>query len=439
MSLNSLNLSQNIVKSLVDIDYTEFTAIQKELIPAILQKQDVMAGASTGTGKTAAFSLPILEALSQEFKDDKHYPKALIIAPTRELVSQIEQHILQYSKRLPLKSTSLYGGSNFTAQSNRLSQGVDIIVSTSGRLLEHIEKGSVNLTGIKYFVLDEADTMLDMGFVHELSKVVNTLPVKRQTILVSATLNGRVKKLASTLMKKPKLIQLDNMKKISNLVTQYVYPVMSQKKIELLSYLIGSKNYKRVLVFVRKKEVANLVVEELNLSGLKSELIHGDKTSGHRKRAIESFLNGKIEVLVATDIAARGIDIPSLDVVVSFDIPHVISDYIHRVGRTGRAGREGLAITLVDETEVVALRDVEKLLGTKIEQVKLDEYAPIIENKKMGARSTSVKQKTAGAFGKKKKTSSTFSNTKKRKTTKRDGFKVFDASKPDNKKSKRRK
>jgi ATP-dependent RNA helicase RhlE len=429
-SLATLGLEEKILKALKDKGYEAATPIQKALIPVMFTRCDIMAGAQTGTGKTAGFTLPILQELSRSFVEGQHYPKAVIIVPTRELAKQVEASVEAYGKYLPLKSIVLYGGANLTSQANRLKAGVDIIVATSGRLLEHINQKNVNLESVDYLVLDEADTILDMGFVHEVSKILQHLPERRQNVLISATLSGSVKRLAEQMLTKPKLIEVDSMGTSASSVEQVVYPVEKEKKLELLSYLIGSRNYKRVLVFVRKKEVADEVEKELNLSGLKTAVIHGSKSSGERSRALAGFKEGTVRVLVATDIAARGLDIPLLEVVMNYDIPHVIGDYIHRVGRTGRAGKKGLAITFISPTEMVALKDVEKLMGKSIKQERLEGYAPSVMTVQKGARKNPKEFKKAdGAFGKKKKVS-TFSSTKKRKTTKRDGFKVYDAAKP---------
>ncbi len=404
---------------------------KKHLIPEMFTRRDIMAGAQTGTGKTAGFALPILQELSKTFKEGQHYPKAVIIVPTRELARQVHESFMHYGKYLPLKSIVLYGGANLTAQANKLKQGTDIIVATSGRLLEHINQKNVNLESVDYLVLDEADTILDMGFVHEVSAILQHLPSRRQNVLISATLSGSVKRLAEQMLTKPKLIEVDSMGTTAGLVTQVVYPVEKEKKAELLSYLIGSRNYSQVLVFVRKKEVADEVGKELNLSGLKTAVIHGGKSSGERSRALSGFKEGNIRVLVATDIAARGLDIPALEVVMNYDIPHVTGDYIHRIGRTGRAGAEGLAITLISPLEMVALKEVEKLMGKAIPQEKLEGYAPKEVLKQKGARKNPKEHKgTDGAFGKKKKSVGVAPKSKKRKTTKRDGFKTFDAEKP---------
>lgn len=440
MSLATLGLDSFILKALEEKGYVDATPIQKALIPEIFTGRDIMAGAQTGTGKTAGFTLPILQEISRNYVEGQHYPRAVILAPTRELAKQVHTSVEMYGKYLPLKSTVLYGGANLTSQANRLKAGVDIIVATSGRLLEHIYQKNIDLDGVEYLVLDEADTILDMGFVHEVSKILQHLPTRRQNILISATLSGSVKRLATDMLSKPKLIEVDSMGTSANTVEQIVYPVEKEKKTELLSYLIGSRNYRHVLVFARKKGVADEITTELNLSGLKTAVIHGGKSSGERSRALEGFKQGAIRVLVATDIAARGLDIPNLAVVMNYDIPHVTGDYIHRIGRTGRAGAKGLAITLISPAEMLALKEVEKLMGKAIKQEMLEGYAPKVIAKQKGARKKPNEVKKAdGAFGQKKKKSSTFSSTKKRKTTKRDGFKVYDAAKPKDEKSKKSK
>jgi ATP-dependent RNA helicase RhlE len=421
MSFSSLGLSPEILKALKDKGYNDATPIQKELIPAIFKKYDIMAGAQTGTGKTAGFVTPILQELNKKF-NNRHYPKAIILVPTRELAKQVYANVEDYSKYLPIKSTALYGGTNITSQANRLKDGIDVIVSTSGRLLEHIKQKNISLLAVEYLVLDEADTILDMGFIYEVNQILNLLPQKRQNILISATLSAGVKTLSQKILYKAKLIEVDSMGTTAHNVTQVVYPVVKELKSELLSFLIGSRNYSRVLVFVRKKQEADEVAKELNLSGLKTAIIHGDKSSGTRSRALANFKDEKIRVLVATDIAARGLDIPTLKVVINYDIPHISGDYIHRIGRTGRANNKGLAITLISPNEEVALKDVERVMGKAIPREILKDYAPKIIAKVKGARNKSnEKKKIAGAFGRKK--SSSAPTKKKRKTTKRDKYK----------------
>ena len=419
MSLSTLGLCPEILKALKDRDYESATPIQKALIPVMLQGHDIMAGAQTGTGKTAGFTLPILQELSKDFQEGHHHLRAIIIVPTRELARQVHQSVESYGRYLPLKSVVLYGGANMTSQANKLKSGVDIIVATSGRLLEHIGKKNISLESVRYLVLDEADTILDMGFVHEVMQVIEKLPKKRQNVLVSATLSGSVKRLAERILHKPKLIEVDSMGTSAQNVELLIHPVIKEKKMELLSFLIGSRNYQQVLVFVRKKQEADEVAKELNLSGLKTSVIHGDKSSGVRARALEAFKEGKVRVLVATDIAARGLDIPNLEVVMNFDIPHVTGDFLHRIGRTGRAGNRGLAITLVSPKEEVALKDVERLMGKAIKREEIEGYTPKVEKAQRGARRVvDRKKKIDGAFGRKK--SSSTPTKKKRKTTKRD-------------------
>ena len=428
MSLSTLGLCPKILKALKDRGYESTTPIQKALIPAMLQGYDIMAGAQTGTGKTAGFILPILQELSKELVEGKHYLKAIIIAPTRELARQVHESVESYGKYLPLKSVVLYGGANMTSQVNRLKSGVDIVVATSGRLLEHIGKKNISVESVRYLVLDEADTILDMGFVHEVMQVIEKLPKKRQNVLVSATLSGSLKRLAQRILYKPKLIEVDSMGTSAQNVELLVHPVIKEKKMELLSFLIGSRNYQQVLVFVRKKQEADEVAEELNLSGLKTSVIHGDKSSGVRSRALEAFKEGKVRVLVATDIVARGLDIPNLAVVINFDIPHVTGDFLHRIGRTGRAGKRGIAITLVSPKEEIALKEVERLMGKAIQREEIEGYTPKGEKAQRGARKVvDRKRRTDGAFGRKK--SSSTATKKKRKTTKRDGFKNFGGKK----------
>ena len=421
MSLDRLGLSPEILQAIKEKGYKRATPIQQKLIPAIFSGRDIIAGAMTGSGKTAGFTLPILDKLSKNIIEDRHYPQAIIITPTRELAKQVYSSVEQYGKYLPLKSVVLYGGANMTNQAKKLRAGVDIIVTTSGRLLEHIKEKNILLDRVEYLVLDEADTILDMGFIHEIRQILSFLPTKRQNILISATLSGSVKRLSQQILYKPKLIEADSMGTTASNIKQIVIPVISELKDELLSFLIGSRNYQKVLVFVRKKQEADRVAKELNLSGLKTSIIHGDKTAGVRAKALEDFKSGEARVLVATDIASRGLDIPTLEVVINYDIPHVIGDYIHRIGRTGRAGKNGLAITLVSPTEEIALKDVERLMGKAISRELIEGYTPKATPKQLGTRKTKEKKRVDGAFGNRKKLS--IPKNKKRKTTKRDRFK----------------
>lgn len=433
MTFKTLHLKVPLLQVLDELGYTSPTTIQGQLIPAIFSNRDVLAGAQTGTGKTAGYALPILQDLAGKLEDERHYPKAVVLVPTRELAKQVYDSFRRYGRYLPLFSTGLFGGVKFDVQANGLKRGMDIIIATPGRLLEHLQKKSLTLEGVKYLVLDEADTILDMGFLGEVSQVIRYLPKKRQNILISATLSVPLKKLSRELLVKPECIEVDSMGTVSEGVAQSVYPVESEKKLELLAYLIGCEQGKQALVFVRKKCEADRVGEGLQEMGLQVGVIHGDKTSADRMRRLTAFKRGDLRVLVATDIAARGIDIPSLERVYSYDIPHVIQDYIHRIGRTGRAGKEGKAVLLVSPPESVALKDLEKLLKRQIPRTVLDGYAPkVLEVKQTRKRSGETK-KTAGAFGKKKKKLP----VKKRKTTKRDGFKTLDNRSNNNQKRKK--
>ena len=429
MSFETLKLSPQIKKALREKGYQNATDIQKELISAMFGGRDILAGAQTGTGKTAAFALPILEILAKEF-EEKHTIKAMIIVPTRELAKQVHASFETYGKYLPLKSLALYGGANMTSQIRALSLGADIVIGTSGRILEHIKQKNMSVENVKHLVLDEADTILDMGFVNEVMEIFLHLPIERQNVFVSATLSGAVKRLADQILQRIKLIEVDSMGTAAKNVAQVVHPVLKEQKLELLSYLIGSKNYQHVLVFVRKKFEADVVAKELNLSGLKTAIIHGDKSSGNRSRALSDFKEGNVRVLVATDIAARGLDIPTLKIVINYDIPHVTGDYIHRIGRTGRAGGDGLAITLLSAHEEPAFKDVEKLLKKKIKREVIEgyEFAPP-PTKKVANKSAKVHKKADGAFGRRKKHSASAATKKKRKVTKRDGFKQLDRAK----------
>ena len=419
MSFETLGLSSLLLQALKDKGYENSTQIQNQLIPAIFSSRDILSSSQTGSGKTAGFALPILHQLENEYEDE-HLIKAMVILPTRELAKQIEKSFKEYGKYLPLKSIVLYGGSNKNSQIKALEAGVDIVIGTSGRVLEHIKEKNISVKNIKFLVLDEADTILDMGFINEVSQILEYLPQNRQNILISATLSGSVKRLADKILKRPKLIEVDSLGTTAKSVKQVVIPVEKERKNELLSYLIGSRNYKQVLVFVRKKGEADEVESELTLSGLKTSVIHGDKSSGARSRALNDFKEKKIQVLVATDIAARGLDIPTLKVVINYDIPHVVGDYIHRIGRTGRAGVDGLAITLISPKEEIALRDVEQLLAKKIDREIIKEYEPDISQIEKSSRKKSKDiKKTDGAFGNKKKKAKP---NKKRKVTKRDGF-----------------
>lgn len=420
MSFSSLGLSASTLRAING--YKNPTPIQQKLIPAILSGRDILASSQTGTGKSAGFILPILEQIMKNKNDNSSaYIQALIIAPTRELAKQLAEATKIYSRYSNIKSMAIYGGKPLAPQKKALAEGVDILITTTGRLVEHLNQKSIDLAGVKYFVIDEADTIFDMGFRKELTQIIRELTPKRQNILISATLVGSLKELSQTLLDRPVRIEIAHLGDTLSNIKQVLYLVEDDKKLELLSYLIGSRNYSQVLVFVRKKDEAKIVESELIASGLDTVSIHGDKSSSARGRALAKFKNREVRVLVATDIASRGLDIKGLDIVISYDIPHITQDYIHRIGRTGRAKRDGLAIILNTPSEQVALREVERMLGKPIEREIVQGYS--INPKKVqnrGARDGKSKPKVAGAFGKKRDKKE--GSKKKRKTTKRDGW-----------------
>jgi ATP-dependent RNA helicase RhlE len=377
MSFSTLGLSAPILRAIKEEGYTKPTPIQKQAIPIILSKKDVLAGAQTGTGKTAGFTLPILELLGEHAKSKgKRAVRALILTPTRELASQIHENILSYSKYMPYKSTVIFGGVGINPQITNFKKGVDIVVATPGRLLDHIGRRTVDLSRVEFLVLDEADRMLDMGFIHDIKKILSILPKKRQNLLFSATFSDDIKRLSDSLLNSPKLIEVARRNTASELVEQLVHPVDKAKKRALLSSLIKEQNWNQVLVFTRTKHGANKLSEQLGRDGINSAAIHGNKSQGARTKALANFKSGDVRVLVATDIAARGIDIDQLPFVVNFELPNISEDYIHRIGRTGRAGTQGKAISLVCVDELGYLRDIEKLLKRKIPQERVDGFEP---------------------------------------------------------------
>jgi len=368
MSFSQLGLNPNILKAVEEQGYTSPTPIQKEAVPVILDHKDVLAAAQTGTGKTAAFTLPLLEKMSQKpnKKGQKSYIKALILAPTRELALQVAENIETYSKYLPLKTAVIFGGVGINPQKASLRKGVDIVIATPGRLLDHISQNTIDLSRVDFLVLDEADRMLDMGFIHDIKKVVAIIPKHRQTLLFSATFSPEIKKLSNSFLTNPTLIEVARSNALSEQVSQVVHYVLKDKKKNLLAFLIHTQEWNQVLVFTRTKHGANRLSEFLNKSNIPSLAIHGNKSQGARTTALNSFKSKKIRVLVATDIAARGIDIDLLPHVVNYELPNVPEDYVHRIGRTGRAGNNGIALSLVCDEEAEYLEDIEKLTKTSI-------------------------------------------------------------------------
>jgi len=377
MSFKELGLSDQLLKAIKEQGYTEPTPIQKQAIPIVLDKKDVLAGAQTGTGKTAGFTLPILELLSEHAGSKGKRPvRALILTPTRELATQVHDNVVAYSKYLPFKSTVVFGGVGINPQIGNFRRGVDIVVATPGRLLDHLGRKTVALSKVEFLVLDEADRMLDMGFIHDIKKVLALLPKKRQNLLFSATFSNDIKRLADSLLNAPKLIEVARRNTASELVEQLVHPVDKDKKRALLSQLIKQGKWKQVLVFTRTKHGANKLSGQLEKDGISSAAIHGNKSQGARTKALANFKSGAVRVLVATDIAARGIDIDQLPYVVNFELPNISEDYVHRIGRTGRAGSEGVAVSLVCVDELQYLKDIEKLLKRKIPQERVPRFEP---------------------------------------------------------------
>ena len=369
MSFASLGLADDIVRAVTEHGYTTPTPIQAQAIPAVLQGGDLLAGAQTGTGKTAGFTLPILQRLSQGGPADKTARRpirALILTPTRELAAQVEESVKTYGKYLKLTSAVVFGGVGINPQIRQLHHGVDILVATPGRLLDHMQQGTVKLDKIEILVLDEADRMLDMGFIHDIKKVLAALPPKRQNLLFSATFSDDIKALADRLLNNPAMIEVARRNATSEIVAQKIHPVDRDRKHPLLSHLISTNNWTQVLVFTRTKHGANKLVEQLGRDGISGMAIHGNKSQTARTKALAEFKTGKLQVLVATDIAARGIDIDQLPHVVNYDLPHVAEDYVHRIGRTGRAGASGEAVSLVCVDERDMLHGIERLIKREI-------------------------------------------------------------------------
>ena len=367
MSFKDLGLSAEILRALDQQGYSEPTPIQQQAIPVILQGKDILAGAQTGTGKTAGFTLPMLELLHEHAQGKGHRPvRALVLTPTRELAAQVGESVKQYGQYLPLRSTVIFGGVKINPQIDKLRHGVDILVATPGRLLDHAQQRTVDLSHVEFLVLDEADRMLDMGFIHDIKRVIKLLPKDRQNLLFSATYSQKIKQLASGLLHNPEMIEVARQNTAAETVDQVVYKVDKSRKRELLSQLIGTNNWQQVLVFTRTKHGANRLAQQLDKDGLSAAAIHGNKSQGARTRALAGFKAGEVRVLVATDIAARGLDIDQLPHVVNFELPNVPEDYVYRIGRTGRAGNEGEAVSLVCVDELGLLRDIERLLKRKL-------------------------------------------------------------------------
>ena len=375
MKFSSYSFTPEILRALDACNYDKMTPVQQQAIPAAGRGKDILANAQTGTGKTAAFALPILQQIATNPK--VMHPgnvRALILVPTRELAAQVSANIAAYSQFMSLNVVSVYGGVKMETQTKLLKQGVDILVATPGRLLEQLQLCNTNLANVEHLVLDEADRMLDMGFITDIRKILAAMSSGFQTMLFSATLSSQMKHLANELLTNPEIVSASKENSTAATIKHIIHPVEQRRKQELLSELIGSNNWKQVLVFVNTKSAADNIVKELKLDGISADVCHGDKGQGARRRALTEFKEGKIRALVATDVAARGLDVQGLKYVVNFDLPFLAEDYVHRIGRTGRAGEAGNAVSFVCREEEHGLADIEMLIGHKIERKTVKGY-----------------------------------------------------------------
>jgi ATP-dependent RNA helicase RhlE len=385
-----------LLEAVRSLGYENPTPIQEQAIPVVLSGRDLMAGAQTGTGKTAAFALPILQRLSAYASTSaspaRHPVRALVLTPTRELAVQVAESFRDYGKNLPLRSTVVYGGVDMNAQIEQLRRGVEILVATPGRLLDHVQNKTVMFGQVSVLVLDEADRMLDMGFLPDIKRIISLLPAQRQNLLFSATFPDEIRTLAKALLRDPAEIQIAARNAVADLVSHVVHPVAREKKRELLAYLIQTRELRQVLVFTGTRIGANRLAHQLRRDHIHADAIHGDKTQGEREAALADFKSGKTSVLVATDVASRGLDIEGLPQVINFDVPHSPEDYVHRIGRTGRAGLKGEAISLVAPEDAEALAAIEKLIKKRLERVLVPGFAP-----NTGSVATLIGRKSRGA------------------------------------------
>lgn len=377
MKFNDLKLSAPILRAINEQNYTKPTPIQQQSIPVVLDGKDLMAAAQTGTGKTAGFTLPILERLSQGQRAKANQARALILTPTRELAAQVADSVMRYGKQLPLNYAVVFGGVSINPQMMKLRRGVDILVATPGRLLDLYNKNAIKFSQLEILVLDEADRMLDMGFIHDIKKIIAILPKKRQNLLFSATFSDDIRKLAKTLVRNPVEISVSPRNATAKTVEQWIHPVDKKRKSALLLQLINENQWQQVLVFRKTKRGANHLTAHLEKNNIKALAIHGNKSQGARTKALDAFKKGTIRILVATDIAARGIDIGGLPQVVNFDLPTIAEDYVHRIGRTGRAESTGQAISLVCADEADQLFGIEKLTKTTLKRILVDGFEPV--------------------------------------------------------------
>ena len=425
MSFEKLGVMKELLTSIKNLGYEKPTTIQTRAIPLVLAKSDIFATAQTGTGKTAAFGLPMLQRLRKTSADETRALRGVILSPTRELSLQIYDDLQNYAKNMKLNIAVLVGGKDLELQKRVLKEGVDVIIATPGRILEHVDKG-LSLSHVEIFVLDEADRMLDMGFVKEIKRIHPLLPKRHQTLLFSATYSDKVRKLSKLILTKPAFIEASKKNSTVDTINQVAYLVDTDKKAALLAYIIGSRNFRQVLVFTRTKASADELVIELKKDGLKCGVIHGDKTQANRLKTLNEFKEGVTKVLVATDIASRGLDIEELPFVINYELPSIPEDYVHRVGRTGRAGRDGMAISLIDIYEKYDIKDVERLIGIKIPQETIEGFEPDPTIRRLDQDEIKLKSEHKKVEVKrakkpyKKPESPKKATTKKRKTTKRD-------------------
>ena len=417
MSFNELGLCAELLRAVDEQGYSVATPVQEQAIPLILKGHDVLAGAQTGTGKTAGFTLPLLQILQTSGTRGRGV-HALVLTPTRELAAQVTESIRPYGKYLPFKVMQIFGGVSIRPQITKLKKGVDIVVATPGRLLDHVQQGTIDLSSVEFLVLDEADRMLDMGFIRDIRRILKVLPERRQNLLFSATFSREIRNLAAGLLNQPREVQVTPENSTVDRVSQIVYPVDKRRKRELLAHQIGKNDWRQVLVFTRTKHGANRLAGQLIADGITATAIHGNKSQGARTKALHDFKAGAVRVLVATDIAARGLDIDRLPHVVNYELPHVAEDYVHRIGRTARAGHDGHAVSLVCIDELKLLGDIENLLRTRIVKEVLPGYEvdPRIKAEPL--------QQGRGA----RKPSNTPRNTARRKSSSRNGPKPGHAS-----------
>ena len=372
-NFEGLGLSAELVRAVAEQGYTEPTPIQVQAIPVVLAGRDLLGAAQTGTGKTAAFALPILQKLSER---NAAAVRVLVVTPTRELAAQVEQDFRTYGKHMSVETATIFGGVGMQPQVDALRRGVDVLVATPGRLLDHVGEKTVDLSQIEILVLDEADRMLDMGFIHDIRKILALLPTERQNLLFSATFPDEIRKLAASFMKHPATVEVARRNTPAELVAQVQHPVTQERKRELLAHLVKSNDWRQVLVFVRTKHGANRLAHQLSRAGIEADAIHGNKNQNHRTRTLKRFKDNELRVLVATDIAARGLDIEALPHVVNYDLPHVAEDYVHRIGRTGRAGAEGEAVSLVTPEDRPLMTAIERLMSKQVEVRDIEGFEP---------------------------------------------------------------